>query len=62
MTGHKKVGDFLTDQKVPIVERKRQFVLLSGDDIVWVVGRRADERFRIGDETEEVLKISKLTI
>jgi tRNA(Ile)-lysidine synthase len=62
MAGRKKVGDYLTDQKVPIVERKRQFVLLSGDDIVWIVGRRTDERFRIGNNTENVLKITKLTI
>jgi tRNA(Ile)-lysidine synthase len=62
MEGHKKVGDFLTDQKVPIVERKRQFVLLSGDDIVWVVGRRTDERFRIDKKTENILKITKYTI
>ena len=33
MAGRKKVGDYLTDQKVPIVERKRQFVLVSGEDI-----------------------------
>ena len=62
MAGRKKVGDYLTDQKVPIVERKRQFVLISGEDIVWVVGRRTDERFRIGTHTEAILKISKYTI
>lgn len=62
MAGRKKVGDYLTDQKVPIVERKRQFVLVSGEDIVWVVGRRTDDRFRIGNNTENILKVTKLTI
>ena len=62
MAGRKKVGDYLTDHKVPIVERKRQFVLVSGDDIVWVVGRRTDERYRIGANTESILKITKYTI
>jgi tRNA(Ile)-lysidine synthase len=62
MAGRKKVGDYLTDHKVPIVERKRQFVLVSGEDIVWVVGRRTDDRFRIGNNTENILKITKLTI
>ena len=62
MAGRKKVGDYLTDQKVPIVERKRQFVLVSGEDIVWIVGRRTDERFRVGAKTENILKITKLTI
>ena len=49
-------------KKVPIVERKRQFVLVSGEDIVWIVGRRTDERFRVGNNTENILKITKLTI
>jgi len=62
MAGRKKIGDYLTDQKVPIVERKRQFVLVSGEDIVWVVGRRTDERFRVDTHTERVLKITKYTI
>ncbi len=62
MAGRKKVGDYLTDQKVPVVERKRQFVLVSGEEIVWVVGRRTDERFRIGNNTESILKITKYTI
>lgn len=62
MDGHKKVGDFLTDQKVSAVERKRQFVLLSGEDIVWVVGRRIDDRFKIDNKSENILKITKYTI
>ena len=62
MAGRKKVGDYLTDQKVPIVERKRQFVLVSGEDIVWVVGRRTDDRFRVGTNTENILKVTKYTI
>ena len=62
MAGRKKVGDYLTDQKVPIVERKRQFVLVSGEDIVWIVGRRTDERFRVGNNTENILKITNLNI
>lgn len=62
MAGRKKVGDYLTDQKVPIIERKRQFVLLSGEEIVWIIGRRTDDRFRVGPHTENILKIKKLTI
>ena len=59
MTGKKKVSDFLIDEKVSLVEKSRQFVLLSGEDIVWVVGRRIDDRFRLTDETEEVLSIHR---
>ena len=59
MSGRKKVGDFLTDAKVSAPERKRQFVLLSGDDIVWVVGRRIDDRFALTSKSENVLKITR---
>ena len=59
MSGRKKVGDFLTDAKISAPERKRQFVLLSGDDIVWVVGRRIDDRFALTSKSENVLKITR---
>ncbi len=59
MSGRKKVSDFLIDAKVSMAEKSRQFVLLSGDDVVWVVGRRADDRFRLTRQTENVLKITR---
>ncbi|MBR2961488.1 MAG: tRNA lysidine(34) synthetase TilS [Alistipes sp.] len=59
MGGRKKVSDFLIDQKVPVVEKRRQYVLLSEEQIVWIVGRRIDDRFRINDRTENILKITK---
>ena len=62
MTGHKKVGDFLTDCKVSTVEKQRQFVLESAGEIVWLVGRRIDDRFKLTPDTENVLKITKETL
>lgn len=59
MTGKRKVSDFLIDNKVSMAEKERQFVLLSGDDIVWVVGRRIDDRYRLTHETDTVLRITK---
>ncbi len=57
MTGHKKVSDLLVDEKVPLAEKQRQAVVCSGEQIVWVVGRRIDDRFRITDGTENVLRM-----
>ena len=62
MTGRKKVSDYLIDRKVSMIEKGRQFVLVSGDDIVWLVGRRIDDRYRITDSTENVLRIQRYTI
>ena len=59
MSGRKKVSDFLIDAKVSLPEKQRQFVLLSGDDIVWLVGRRIDDRYRLTSTTENVLRITK---
>ena len=62
MTGSKKVGDFLTDCKASTAEKQRQFVLLSGEDIVWLVGRRIDNRYRLTSDSENVLKITRETV
>jgi tRNA(Ile)-lysidine synthase len=56
----KKLQDFFVDEKVPRDERDSVPVLLSGDDIVWIAGHRADERFRITEKTRRFLKLSLL--
>jgi tRNA(Ile)-lysidine synthase len=57
MKGMKKMSDFLIDEKVPLHEKNQQYVLLSGNDIIWAVGRRIDERYKITNETGEILII-----
>ncbi len=59
MQGSKKVSDYLTDRKVSLPEKARQFVLVDGSgEVVWLAGRRPDERFKVTPETENVLKIT----
>lgn len=53
----KKVSDMLIDDKVSLPDKRRQFVVVSGGDIVWLVGRRIDERYAVGSGTENVLRI-----
>lgn len=57
MSGRKKLSDYLIDKKVSLAQKSRQFVLCSGDDIVWVVGRRLDDRYCVTKHTERVLRI-----
>ena len=57
MNGTKKISDYLVDEKVPLPEKRCQFVLLSGGHIVWVVGRRIDNSYRVTDTTTNVLKV-----
>jgi tRNA(Ile)-lysidine synthase len=51
----KKLQDYLVDEKVPRRLRDSVPLLLAGEDIVWVIGRRTDERFLPGPETKRVL-------
>lgn len=46
MKGKKKVSDFLNDLKIPLNLKENVSVILSGEDIVWVVGYRIDERYK----------------
>ena len=57
MDGTKKISDFLTEQKVKSGERKDQFVLVNKVNIVWVVGLRIDDRFKVTNKTKKVLKL-----
>jgi len=47
MTGHKKVSDLLTDEKIPLTGKDEITVLLSGGQIVWVPGLRAGREFSL---------------
>ena len=58
MDGKKKVSKFFKDEKMDAVAKQNQWLLCCGEDIVWIVGRRADDRFKITADTEEILKIT----
>lgn len=53
----KKLQDFFVDEKVARDERDSIPLVLSGDDIVWVAGYRADNRFRVSGNTKKFLRL-----
>jgi tRNA(Ile)-lysidine synthase len=45
MTGKKKVAKYFKDEKMSSLDKKKQWLLCSGDDIVWLVGKRINRKF-----------------
>ena len=60
MRGHKKLSDFFTDNKLSLAEKEQVLVLTSDDKIVWVLGYRTDDRFKITNKTKLVIEIKLL--
>ena len=58
MKGKKKLSDFFIDQKIPVPYKRQQWVILSGDDIVWLVGHRLDERYKVTPQTKHIVQIT----
>lgn len=58
MKGKKKVSDYFSDHKFSLFDKEDTWLLCSGEDILWIVGHRSDDRFKIGDETTEVIRIT----
>ncbi|SFU37979.1 tRNA(Ile)-lysidine synthase [Pustulibacterium marinum] len=57
MKGKKKVSKFFKDEKFSLPEKETQWILLSQDQIVWIIGKRADQRFAVSPKTTSILKI-----
>jgi tRNA(Ile)-lysidine synthase len=57
MKGKKKISKYLKDEKLSLIEKENTWLLTSDEDIVWVIGKRADDRFKVTDDTKQILKI-----
>lgn len=57
MRKSKKLSDFFTSEKYSLIDKQQQWLLCSGDDIIWIVGRRTDNRYRISEKTKTILRI-----
>ena len=61
MNGMKLVSDYLTDRKKTVFEKRAQLVVTDAQQrIVWLVGERTDNRFRISKETSKALRLTLL--
>lgn len=58
MRGRKKLSDYFSDHKYSRIEKEQAWLLCSGEYIIWIVGERADDRFRVDDTTKSVLRVN----
>ena len=57
MQGKKKLSKFFKDEKLSLLDKQKTLLLCSGHQVVWVINHRADNRFKITKQTQDILKI-----
>ena len=58
MKGKKLLSKYFKDEKFNALEKESQWLLFSGDNLVWVIGHRADERFKVRPDSNSILRFS----
>lgn len=61
MNGTKKLSDFFVNQKYTLFQKEEQWLLTSNNEIVWIIGKRIDDRFKVTETTKQTL-IVKLNV
>ena len=57
MKQKKKLSDYFIDRKYSLIEKEKTLILESGGKIVWIIGERLDNRFRVTESTSKILLI-----
>jgi tRNA(Ile)-lysidine synthase len=55
--GKKKVSDILINKKISIIEKEKTYVLISNDEIIWLIGYCISEKYKVIKENEKMLKV-----
>ncbi len=58
MNGKKKLSKYFKDEKLSLLEKEKTQLLCSSNDILWVIGRRVDDRFKVTKKTKNIIKIT----
>ncbi len=59
---HKKLlSDFFTDNKLSLRDKENIWLLTSGKNIIWIIGHRIDNRYKLTNQTSQVFKVSILS-
>ena len=58
MRGKKKLSKYFKDEKFSILDKEKVWLLCSAENVVWIIGYRPDDRFKVEKNTEEILKVT----
>ena len=58
MNGRKKLSKFFKDEKFSLLDKSSIWLLCSENQIVWVIGKRVNEQFKVTESTTKILKIN----
>jgi len=58
MKGKKKLSDFFKDEKYSLLQKENIWLLCSGENIIWLIGKRIDNRYKVTDKTKFILNAS----
>ncbi|MDD3722888.1 MAG: tRNA lysidine(34) synthetase TilS [Lutibacter sp.] len=58
LNGKKKISKFFKDEKLSLTDKENVWLLCSKNEIIWVVGKRMDDRFKVTKTTSKILKIT----
>jgi tRNA(Ile)-lysidine synthase len=56
----KKVSKFFKDEKLSVIDKEKIWILLSDNQIVWIIALRQDNRFKIENNTQNILQITQI--
>lgn len=58
MACFKKLSDFFINEKYSLIQKENLWLLISNSDIIWIVGKRMDNRYKVTQNTKRILEIS----
>ena len=58
MQGKKKLSKYFKDEKLSLIEKEKAFLLCDQENIIWIISKRLDNRYKVTNETKNILKIT----
>lgn len=59
MHGKKKLSKYFKDEKMSLIDKANQWILCSENHVVWIIGKRQDNRFKITENTTKIVQITR---